>query len=115
MTGKAFKNSFSGKKAAKVWDIWLADVKFEGLAGHKLRPVVVTGYNGSGVEALQMTTHEIRYQSDVKLCEPQAAGLEKDTVVKTGSKVSLVVGCLQIRLGRLSRMDIDLIRSVRGF
>ncbi|WP_400226485.1 hypothetical protein [Methanomethylophilus alvi] len=106
MKGRISPPAYSGRQSAKVWDVWLAEVPFHDSTGSKLRHVLVTGHKGMDVEVAEMTSHTVRYDTDVTLLDLGHAGLDKTTVVKTRNRLTLKAGKLQTRLGGISPYDL---------
>jgi mRNA-degrading endonuclease toxin of MazEF toxin-antitoxin module len=70
----------------KAWDIWLADVDFGDMAGHKKRPVLVISAKGASFTVLEITSQGQRVITDIDIVDLVGAGLEKPSVIRVDRK-----------------------------
>jgi mRNA-degrading endonuclease toxin of MazEF toxin-antitoxin module len=78
----------SGGRTSKprAWEVWLADVDFEGTAGHKRRPVLVLSAKGPSFTVLEITSQAPRLITDIEIRDISSAGLDKRSVIRTDKK-----------------------------
>jgi mRNA-degrading endonuclease toxin of MazEF toxin-antitoxin module len=70
----------------KAWEIWLANVDFEGMAGRKKRPVLVLSAKGTSFTVLEITSQAQRLVTDIEIHNFQDAGLDRLSVIRTDKK-----------------------------
>ncbi|MDR0523171.1 MAG: type II toxin-antitoxin system PemK/MazF family toxin [Candidatus Methanoplasma sp.] len=87
----------------RMWEIWLADVEFEGAPGHKKRPVLVLGAKAGGIELMEITSQPIRRTfADVEVPGTVDTGLEKDSIIRTGRRRTVPREAMIRRLGEVA-------------
>ena len=97
------------------WDIWWAEVEYEGHEDSKRRPVLVISPGEVYILAYKITSHEARNQwGEYEIVQWQSAGLPKASTVRLAQPVELQVSSLKKKIGQLMPRDIEAIKMLIG-
>lgn len=93
-------------------DLWVADIPFTDGSAFKKRPVLVLWLDRLDVVVATVTSAAVRTPTDVPLLDWQAAGLRVASCVRLFRLDCLERSLLVFRLGALSPMDAQRIKTI---
>lgn len=92
-----------------IWEIWLANVKFEDdITRVKKRPVLVISPEVSCIISLKITGHAPRseFEGEYRIKKWSEAGLDKESTVRVSKRLLLIQTDFVHKIGRLHPIDI---------
>ena len=93
------------------WDLWWAEVEYEGHEGSKKRPVLVLSADEVYVLSYKVTSHEARNQwGEYEIVQWQSAGLTKPSTVRLTKLLKLDRKSLKKKIGHLKPIDVETIQ-----
>lgn len=100
----------------RPWELWWAEVKFEGSDDSKVRPVIVVGKNVVAIFSLKVTSHEPRnkFYGEYELIYWKKAGLEKPSTVRISKFLKLKESDFISKIGDLEAADIKNIKTLKN-
>lgn len=100
------KDIFKKGNMPRKGDVWLADMRFNQNAGHKVRPVLVLKRNGNDFTVAEITSKPARHMGDLSIMAPEYAGLERGSTVILSNRINMTEREFRNKLGMLSREDM---------
>ena len=95
------------------WDIWWAEVEYEGHDGIKRRPVLVISEKEAYVLSYKITSKKPRNQwGEYEIVKWQTAGLQVPSTVRLTQLLELDRDVFSKRIGKLHPIDIEGIKSI---